>query len=233
MRQIPAILIAGMLAIGVTGCGGSDETPPAPTVAAATHDKAPDPPRIPDDFTWTGRYIVPDLDVEVPFTWHGKGGDFQMIAGGDHHPIHFTNVISDGQLYTLTYRWPGVPRRPCSHVGAFTVEALNAGFAKASFAGRETLHGRTTREVHHFRSVGVIDIPPGLVPDGDDDVQLRLPLMSGDIYVDVDDPTKIWQLLHFGVQNLYDKNLDEWIVIDEIDDAPGTVKRPKECRPSR
>lgn len=191
---------------------------------------APEPPRIPDDFTWTGRYVVPDLGVEVPFTWHGNGGDFQMVAGGENHPIHFTNLIYDGELYTLTYRWPGVTRTACSHVGAFTLEELNAGFAGASFAGRETLHSEQTREVHHFRSVGVVDLPPGLIPGAENAAELRLPLMSGDIYVDIDDPTKIWQLLHFGVQNLYDPNLDEWIVIDDIDSAPGSVTLPAECR---
>lgn len=199
-------------------------------VARAGTSGTPPPPRIPDDFTWSGRYIVPDLDVEVPFTWHGDGGDFQMIAGGEGHPIHFTNLIHQGELYTLTYRWPDVPRSGCSHVGGFTVDELNAGFAEASHAGRETLHGVQTREVNHFRSVGVIDLPPGLLPESEGAPQLRLPLMSGDIYADVDDPTKIWQLLHFGVQNLYDPNLDEWIVIDEIDSAPGPVVLPDECR---
>jgi hypothetical protein len=53
--------------------------------------------------------------------------------------------------------------------------------------------------------------------------------MSGDIYVDRDDPTVIWKLLHFGVQNLYDVNLDEWIVIDEVSDTPGEVSLPQEC----
>jgi hypothetical protein len=50
--------------------------------------------------------------VEVPFTWHGNDGNLQMIAGGESSPIHFTNLIYDGTLYTLTYKWPGVERRP-------------------------------------------------------------------------------------------------------------------------
>src|SRR5690606_11830923 len=113
-------------------------------------------------------------DVEVPFTWQGRGGDFQMIAGAEGEPIHFTNVLADGELYTLTYDWPGVPRLPCSPVGSFTLEDLNAGFADASFVGRETLHGQHTREVNHFRAVSVVDLPPGDLP------VLRLPLMAAD-----------------------------------------------------
>lgn len=173
--------------------------------------------------------MVPDLEVEVPFTWNGNGGDFQMVAGGKAHPIFFTNVISDGELYTHTYKWPGIPRQPCSHVGSFTIEDLNEGFAEASFAGRETLHGEVDREVNHFRSVGVIELPPGLVPEMGEELPMRIPLMAGDIYVDVDDPSKLRQLLHFGLQNLYDPNLDEWIFIDETDDAPGDVSLPAGC----
>lgn len=44
---------------------------------------APTPPELPDDFSWTGRYLVPDLDVEVPFIWNGRDGDFQMTAGAE------------------------------------------------------------------------------------------------------------------------------------------------------
>lgn len=193
---------------------------------------SPQPPRIPTDFTWTGRYLVPDLDLEVPFTWHGNGGDFQMIAGGEDQPIHFTNLIYEGQLYTYTYKWPGIPRQPCSHVGPFTLDELNRGFSEASFVGRETLHGEVDREVHHFRSVGVIDLPPGLIDEISDQVPLRLPVMAGDVYVDVDDPSELRQLLHFGLQNLYDPNLDEWIVIEEVDDAPGEVSLPPQCSPT-
>ena len=39
----------------------------------------PSPPRLPRDFTWTGRYEVPDLGVELPFSWHGNAGNLQMI----------------------------------------------------------------------------------------------------------------------------------------------------------
>ena len=192
-------------------------------------EEAPEPPRIPEDFTWTGRYQVPDLNVEVPFTWHGKDGDFQMVAGGNEHPIHFTNLIHDGQLYTYTYKWPGIPELPCSHVGAFTLEQLNAGLAQAAFAGRETLHRESDYEVNHFRSVSVIDLPSGAIEGIGEDVPVRIPLMAGDIYVDADDPSMLRQLLHFGLQNLYDPNLDEWILIDEHSDEPGEVILPRSC----
>lgn len=189
----------------------------------------PDPPQIPHNFTWNGRYLVPDLGVEVPFTWHGNDGDFQMTAGGDTHPIHFTNLVHEGELFTLTYEWPGIPRQRCSHVGALTIDELNAGFANASFVGAETLHGDVDREVNHYRSVGVIELPPELIDGMDADIPLRIPLMAGDIYSDVTDSEQIWQLLHFGLQNLYDPNLDEWIIIDQASDAPGDVTLPEEC----
>jgi hypothetical protein len=63
--------------------------------------------------------------VELPFSWHGNAGNMQMIAGGENHPIHFTNVVYDGVLYTLTYKWPGIERRPCSPIGPFTLDELN------------------------------------------------------------------------------------------------------------
>lgn len=229
------VVLGLVLVVALTGCaGGSDAGADGEKIAdvgqASDRADSPEPPRIPDDFTWTGRYAVPDLDLEVPFTWQGRDGDFQMVAGGKKHPIHFTNVIHEGQLYTLTYRWPDVPRQACSHVGAFTLDALNEGFAEASFAGRETLHrGDADLEVNHFRSVGVIDLPPGMIEGMEEGLPLRIPLMAGDIYVDAEDGSKLRQLLHFGLQNLYDPNLDEWILIDEIDDAPGKVSLPGEC----
>jgi hypothetical protein len=74
----------------------------------------------------------------------------------------------------------------------------------------------------------VFEPPPELIsipgiPD------LRLPLMSGDIYVDRNNPTEFWQVLQFGIQNLYDPEQDEWIRIDEIEKAAGDVELPDEC----
>lgn len=229
VSMVRLAILCGALVLAAASCAGGEGGATAPGPSAVD----PAPPTLPDDFTWTGRYLVPDLDVEVPFTWHGDGGDVQMVAGGEGQPIHFTNVISDGQLYTLTYEWPEVPRHPCSHVGPFTVDELNEGFAGASFVGRETLHGDPDREVHHFRSTAVWELPTDLLPPMEGVPQLRIPVMSGDLYVDVDDPGTIWRLLHFGVQNLYDPHLDEWIFIDEAKAVAGPVTLPEECTAAR
>lgn len=219
------------LALAAVACS-NDETSASDSTEPAAGDSPasdPAPPELPEDFTWTGRYLVPDLDVEVPFSWHGDGGNFQMIAGGEDHAIHFTNILYDGTLYTLTYEWPEVPRNPCSNVGPFTLEELNEGFAEAQFVGRETHHDEQTWEVNHFRSTSVLEIPAELVPELESPVQLRIPLMAGDIYVDAEDPNTFRKILHFGLQNLYDAQLDEWMVIDEAEPVAGEVDLPEEC----
>lgn len=190
---------------------------------------SPPPPKLPKNFTWTGRYLVPDLDIDVPFTWHGDAGNMQMVAGSDDDPIHFTNLIYDGQLYTLTYTWPDIERRPCSPIGPFTVADLNTGLAGARFVGPEILEQPRRRRVNHFRAGVVIDVPPEILPAIPGVGQLRLPLMSGDIYTDRRDPQKFWQVLQFGIQNLYDPDQDEWIVIDKISKRAGDVELPDEC----
>lgn len=189
----------------------------------------PPPPLLPRDFTWTGRYEVPDLGLEVPFSWHGSAGNVQMIAGGDTSPIHFTNLIYDGVLYTLTYKWPDIERRPCSPLGPFTLDDLNRALESSRFVGAETLERDEPLRVNHFR-VGVVwEPPPDLIPPIPGVSNLRLPLMSGDIYVDRDDPSRFRQVLQFGLQNLYDPEQDEWIRIDEINDEAGVVELPAEC----
>ena len=35
---------------------------------------SPPKPQIPQNFQWEGRWIVKDLDIDVPFTWYGKDG---------------------------------------------------------------------------------------------------------------------------------------------------------------
>ena len=213
-------VIAGFVLLAATA---------ATAAGPADATTSPKPPRLPRSFTWTGRYLVPDLDLDVPFRWHGDGGNIQMIAGGDDHPIHFTNLIYDGVLYTLTYKWPDIPRRPCSPIGPFTLQDLNEGLAKARFVGPETLEGKTPRRVNHFRAGVVFEPPPDVLPPIPGIGPLRIPLMSGDIYVDRKDPTKFWQVLQFGIQNLYDPEQDEWIVINKIDEEAGAVTLPAEC----
>jgi hypothetical protein len=196
---------------------------------AVAQSKKPSPPQIPESFTWTGTYEVPDLDLEVPFTWTGDGnGNMQMTAGDESSPIHFTNLIDDGVLYTLTYTWPGIERRPCSAVSQLTLDDLNAGLAKARFVGPETLDREKPRKVNHFRVGVVFEPPPGLLPEIPG-VTIRIPLMSGDLYTARNDPEKVWQVLQFGIQNLYDPEQDEWIFIDKISSTAGDVELPQEC----
>ena len=229
-----AAAIAGAAVVLAAGCSASESsqspgTSGAPGTATTTDGAEPLPPRVPEDFRWSGRYVVPDLDAEVPFTWEGRDGNFQMTAGGEGEIIHFTNILHEGTLYTLTYEWPGVPRNPCSNVGPFSLEELNTGLESARFVGAETLEDREPRSVNHFRAGIVWEPPPDLIGPIPGVPQLRIPIMFGDIYVDRDDPTAFWKVLQFGLQNLYDANLDEWIVVDEIDRSPGTVTLPDEC----
>lgn len=152
----------------------------------------------------------------------------QMIAGGPKQPFHFTNVIDDGVLYTLTYKWPGIPRQPCSRVGPFTLADFNQGLSSARYVGPEILLQPKRRNVNHFRA-GLVYEPPADVLPPVDGIQLRFPVMVGDFYVDRKDSTKFWQVLHSGLQNLYDRELDEWIVMDTSRRGAGTVTLPEEC----
>jgi hypothetical protein len=227
-----ALIAAAAVLVAATGFGGGLASGQRAGASEGTTTKPftdPPPPRIPRNFQWTGRYIVPDLDAEVPFTWNGKDGNFQMIAGDEDSPIHFTNLIYDGHLYTLTYAWPGVPRNPCSNVGPFTLDDLNTGLESSRFVGAETLHDAKQREVNHFRAGVVWEPGPDVIPAIPGVPQVRIPIMSGDLYVDQKDPTKLWKVLQFGLQNLYDANLDEWIVIDSSKPSAGKVTLPDEC----
>jgi len=200
------------------------------TLASVTVPAAPArprPPVLPADFRGTGRYLVPDLGVNVPFSWQGRGGNSQMIAGGPQYRIWFTNVIYRGSLYTITYKWPRIPLNPkrrCDKVGAFSRQDFNNLLKTSRFAGPEILQGATNRFVDHWR-VGVVagSAKPGLEP--------RLPIGIGDIYVDQSDPGQWWQVLHFGLQNLYDPQLDEWFTMTTFSHQPGTVTLPPTCPP--
>lgn len=182
------------------------------------------PPRLPRDFRGSGRYLVPDLGVNVPFTWRGSGGNSQMIAGGEGYPIYFTNLIFGNSLYTITYRWPGVTDHPCSRIPGFTLDQLNEIFRGAEFVGPEILNRNRPRYVNHFRLARALPQgPPGLFP--------RIPFAEADIYVDERDPETFWRVLHFGFQNIYDPNLDEWIHMHTFKHTPGVVTLPPTCSP--
>jgi hypothetical protein len=88
--------------------------------------------------------------------------------------------------------------------------------------GPEILQGNTDRHVDHWRA-GVVagSTRPGKEP--------RLPLALGDIYVDQRDPSQWWQVLQFGIQNLFDPQLDEWFTMTTFSHHPGRVTLPAQC----
>lgn len=201
------------------------------------HDRNdPSPPQLPRNFRWEGRYVVSDLidpetgqmGINVPFTWHGNDGNIQMIAGSEKHPIYFTNLIYNNHLYTYTYKWPGLqpeflpPLEPCKPLIEFSLEDLNAFLATSRFVGPVILEDNKCRHVNHFR-VGIVlpHFPSGFYP--------RFAISLADIFVDQNDPSKFWQVLHFGYQNIYDPELDEWIFINKMEDRPGKIKLPPVC----
>lgn len=219
-----ALAAAAVIAPGLAG-------PPQPhrttltSVSVPAQPTKPRPPRLPANFLGKGRYIVPDLHVNVPFSWQGRNGDSQMIAGGPQYRIWFTNLIYRGSLYTLTYKWPRIPldpRRRCDRVGAFSRQKFNNLLKTARFAGTEILLGATKQRVDHWR-IGVVagSTLPGKEP--------RIPLALGDIYVDQRDPSRWRQVLQFGIQNLFDPQLDEWFTMATFSHRPGQVTLPAQC----
>ena len=89
------------------------------------------------------------------------------------------------------------------------------GLEETSFMGAFICAGKLLTHVH---IAGLKQrIIPGVNPEAD-------------IYVDQNDRTTVWQLLHFGLQNLYDPNLDEWIKMTSWQHKPGRVVVPKVCR---
>ncbi len=100
------------------------------------------------------------------------------------------------------------PLEPCEPV-PFTLDMLNAYLAaNARFVGVERV-GCPPRRVHHFR-VGVV------LPRCPSGAYLRLPIALADIYVDSRNPSVFRQVLQFGLQNLYDPELDEWALIQHV-----------------
>ncbi|MEV6370726.1 hypothetical protein AB0L86_27950 [Micromonospora musae] len=246
LRRLISASVTGALALALIAPGPVDgPPPPKPTPAgnAAPADETtvaglgqaagtpvfeePRPPLLPADFRGEGRYVVRDLGIDVPFTWQGRDGDSQMIAGGPEHPIWFTNVIYRNTLYTLTYKWPGIPTTPprqCDRVGFFNRQILNDLLKTARYVGPEILQGKKDRRVDHWR-VGVVggSTQPGENP--------RFPIALGDVYVDQRNPGQWWQVLQFGFQNLFDPALDEWFTMTTFSHQPGTVTLPDRCPP--
>ena len=195
--------------------------------------KDPPPPQLPKKFRWTGRYVVSDLvdprtgkmGIEVPFVWYAQDGNVQMIAGGPNDPIFFTNFIYKDHLYTATFRWPGLwwwQRSPFVDVKPLfklSLADFNAFLKSSRYAGPEILQQKSLRYVHHFRTSLVV--PP--LPSGS---YLRFPVLIADFYSDQKDPNKLWQVLHFGFQNLFDPELDEWIIIDKMETRGGQLILP-------
>lgn len=230
-RTLIAAAATGLIATAVITPGLGDAPQlPRTTLASLTvpaGPATPRPPRLPANFRGKGRYIVRDLRVDVPFTWQGSRGNSQMIAGGPRYRIWFTNLIYRNTLYTVTYKWPNIPLNPnrrCDKVGAFSRQDLNHGLRSSRFVGAEILQGSKDRHVDHWR-VGLVagSARPGKA--------FRFPLALADIYVDQTDPSQWWQVLQFGLQNLYDPQLDEWFTMTTFSHRPGTVTLPRTCPP--
>lgn len=234
-------LIFGLLIVSIPASGLDKQTCQQILEEAWAKQKCkkkqeePSPPKLPRNFSWKGRYVVPDivdpqtgeLGINVPFTWVGNNGDVQMIAGGENYPIYFTNFIYQNHLYTYTYKWPELqpeflpPLESCAPVSEFTLEDLNALLATATYVGKLTL--KNGHKVNHFR-LPIVTPPPQ--PPG---FHLRLPLILGDFFVDAENSKKFRQVLHFGIQNLYAPHLDEWIFIHKFKKTPGKIKLPPLC----
>src|SRR5262249_36089356 len=152
-RTAASVTAAALIAAAVALSAATADARMAPDPLRA---RTPEVPRIPLDFRGTGRYIVRDLGVNVPFTWQGRGGDSQMIAGGPQYPIWFTNLIYRGSLYTLTYKWPNLPPdHPCSKIPGFNLTTLNGFLTTARFVGREIVRVvNRRRAVNHWRGGG-------------------------------------------------------------------------------
>lgn len=221
---------------------------------------APSPPQLPENFNWTGRYIVSDLGVNVPLTWQGRDAYSQMTAGSPKDPIYFTNLIYNSRLYTLTYKWP-VPivgeLGKCSNVAPYTLADYNAWLKTSRYVGSAILGGTSGPYVNQFRASIVFDLQKGLVPPGNvlppvagtpdmvappggvtsnaagvpglPSIPARFPVLIADFSVDRSDSHKFRQVLHFGLQNLHDPSLDEWIVMQTFSDKPGNVVLPDAC----
>jgi hypothetical protein len=226
-RLAPAFGVIAVITFTAVVAGASPDPvrplPPAPSPQSAAQI-APQPsaafpgnaPQLPRNFRARGRYIVPSIGADVPFTWNATDGNMQMTAGGPEHLIWFTNLIYEGKLYTYTYEFPGAPDVPClPPVGNLTLPQFNSILAtNVSHVGTEVLVTPWGYRAEHWRMSFVA--PP-------------FPLAAADIYVDPKDPTVWRQVLHFGLQNLYAPDQDEWIRLRTWENRPGPVELPSEC----
>ncbi len=252
------LALAVLFMVLPSACGGTARPLPLPIDTSAHGTDVPPPPQLPANFSWTGRYIVSDLGVDVPFTWQGSNGYNQMTAGSWKDPIYFTNLIYDGFLYTLTYKWPGIPPNvlgKCSRVAKYTLADYNAFLNTSRYVGPAILGGRTGPQVNHFRASIVFELGKPLLPprnvlppvggrpnvvaptEGSTSnttaapgLPIRFPILSADFFVDGNDSHKFWQVLHFGLQNYYDPSMDEWINMQKFSDKPGKVVLPDDCK---
>ncbi len=148
-RTLTAAAAAGLTAVFVITPGRAHvPRPPSMTqasVASAAGPARPRPPRLPANFRGTGRYIVSDLGVNVPFSWQGSNGNSQMIAGGPRYRIWFTNLIYRNALYTVTYKWPRIPLDPnrhCDKIENFSRQDFNNLLKTSRFVGPRSAGGQ-------------------------------------------------------------------------------------------
>jgi hypothetical protein len=220
---LTALVALGPLAPAAPAASAEAETVGSDPSAAAKGE--PRPPLLPENFRGRGRWVVRDLGFSVPFKWRASDGDMQMIAGGPDHPIWFTNLIYHNTAYTQTLRWPNVTDHSCSRFDGFiNLHLLNERLKTARFVGREILERGQRRRVNHWR-VGIVTPP---APPG---VAFRFPFALADVYVAQRDRTRWWQMLLFGIPNLFDPELDEWGVMKTWDHRPGKVTLPADCPP--
>ncbi len=212
-----------MFAAAVVGMASLMTAPPAMAQATPTAKtqslqatKTPRPPRLPRNFHGSGRYYVPSLKVNVPFWWNAQNGNVRMVAGGPRYKIWFTNVIYNGSFYTFTYHWPTpIPDVPCTPIPGVNLASFNDAFAKSHYVGPEILQNRPWRRAQHWRLSGSLG---------------PIPLTSSDLYVGQGRHTTWWQVLHFGLQNVYAPDMDEWIKMRTWSLKPGKVQLPAECK---
>ena len=79
---------------------------------------------------------------------------------------------------------------------------------------------------------GLAHVGPHAVCGDRSSVQARpapsMPMNRQEQFVPQASPA-FWQVLHFGFQNLLDPALDEWAVMEKLEETPGQIALPPEC----